>query len=116
MQAEEIMSEWIDLKNSDPTIHYDQEYDSAARITIEKTRWNFLRRRPKFELTCGLYGRMVHTRYFSTISEAKAEAELMKLELARIAEFVIAAGGAVNSPERELVHKELWQFVERFPT
>jgi hypothetical protein len=56
----------------------DEEHDLGARITLER-----------FEggggaITCGIYGWMVHTRFFDTEADPRAEVELMKIDLGRI--------------------------------
>ena len=57
------------------SIVLDEEHDEGARITVEEggyTPWS---------ITCGIYGWMVHTRFFAERSQAMAEVEPMKRAL-----------------------------------
>jgi hypothetical protein len=87
----------------------DEEHDDGARITLEKCD------RPPAAITCGIYGFMLHTRYFSSVAEAQPEYEEMKLELGRILKNF-----ADESVDAEQANHNLFaaveQFVERFPT
>lgn len=55
----------------------DEMHPDGARITLERTA-------TRFAITCGVYGWMVHTRFFATESEAVAAYEEMKPALAEI--------------------------------
>jgi hypothetical protein len=59
----------------------DEEHSVGARITIE--RGGSL---APFAITCGVYGWMVHTRFFSTEAEARSEYDKMKASLSEILE------------------------------
>ena len=70
----------------------DEESDAGARITLEAIprpwlAWLSGRRRPAFAITCGVYGLMLHTRFFGSEREAKTEYERMKPRLEAIAEL-----------------------------
>jgi hypothetical protein len=56
----------------------DDEHSLGARITLERDGAI-----APFSITCGLYGWMVHTRFFSTQQEAEAEYEQMQDGLSR---------------------------------
>ncbi len=75
----------------------DEEYPSGARITLERDGTI-----APFSITCGIYGTLVHTRFFSRQDEARAEFAAMKVELARLADDGVDAAA-------------LERFVERFP-
>src|SRR5438046_593356 len=66
----------------------DEEYAESARITLEQPEPRKPFRQPviRYAITCGLYGWMVHTRFFGTEEDATRAYEAMKLELARISE------------------------------
>lgn len=68
------MSDWYPFKNGEsiePTgsesgrILRDEEHSDGARVTLEQVRDD------RWTITCGIYGWMVHTRFF--LSEASAE-------------------------------------------
>jgi len=58
------------------TILRDEEHPQEARITLEANGRN-----TPFAITCGIYGCMLHTRFFSKESEALAQYEQMKSAL-----------------------------------
>jgi hypothetical protein len=57
----------------------DEECDPGARITLERDADV-----APFAITCGIYGWMVHTRFFETEDEASAEYDKMKESLFEI--------------------------------
>ena len=58
----------------------DEEHIEGARITLERSATKKLLRRPvvQFAITCGIYGWMVHTRFFSSEEKAVREYDRMK--------------------------------------
>jgi hypothetical protein len=56
------------------TITRDEERLRGARITLERTTPT-----APFAITCGVYGWMVHTRFFSIEADAIVQFEAMKL-------------------------------------
>ena len=56
----------------------DEEHGLGARIALERDK-SF----SSFSITCGIYGSMVHTRYFGHLDEAKSAYEAMKPALIR---------------------------------
>jgi hypothetical protein len=60
----------------------DEEYVEGARITLERDGYT------PFAITCGIYGWMVHTCFFSTEQEANEAFESMKAELERIIDLI----------------------------
>ena len=71
-----------------------------------------------FAITCGVYGWMVHTRFFSDEAEAQSEFEKMKEALAQILEFEDSGRGRDEEDNTELVHAlsaRISEFVDRFP-
>ena len=61
----------------------DEELLGAARITAERGG-----RTAPFAITCGIYGWMVHTRFFGSDVEALSEYEKMKEALAAVVESI----------------------------
>jgi hypothetical protein len=59
----------------------DEEHSLGARITLERAA-----RIAPFAITCGIYGWMMHTRFFATDAEADAQYDLMKTSLAELLE------------------------------
>jgi hypothetical protein len=57
----------------------DEEHPQEARITLERGG-----RAAPFAVTCGIYGCMLHTRFFSLEAEATAQYEEMKAALAAL--------------------------------
>ncbi len=88
----------------------DDDYVDAARITLERDGTV-----APFAITCGIYGWMFHTRFFSDQDDADTEYERMKLALAAI----VAIIPNVNDPEIRQRMAEVTDaiglFVQRFP-
>jgi hypothetical protein len=57
----------------------DEEHPQEARITFERDT-----RIAPFAITCGIYGCMMHTRFFSLESEATAQYDSMKIALSEL--------------------------------
>jgi hypothetical protein len=99
------------LGSESGTIVRDEEHEGGARITLERNGHS-----APFAITCGIYGWMVHTRFFGTESEAQTEFERMRTDLSRIiGEIPLAADSAVDSKSLA-VSESLSEFVRRFPT
>jgi hypothetical protein len=80
------MSTWYPFENGatlgqkgseEGIILRDEEHPQEARITLERNT-----RTAPFAITCGIYGCMMHTRFFSLESEATLQYEDMKIALA----------------------------------
>ena len=89
------------------TIICDEEHPDGARITLERDGF------APFAITCGIYGWMVHTRFFSNQPEAQQAYDEMKIELDKVL-------GLIPSPEdfEEKSHvaiDAIGRFIERFP-
>lgn len=87
----------------------DEEHRSGARITLEEDS-SF----SPFSITCGIYGWMFHTRFFSAESEAGEEFERMKTALDEILESIPTADEA-DEDALAAIAEEISDFVERFP-
>ena len=63
------------------TIIRDEEHSLGARITLERAAGI-----APFAITCGIYGWMMHTRFFSSEVEAETQYDLMKDSLSALLE------------------------------
>jgi hypothetical protein len=85
----------------------DDEYDAAARITLERATSV-----APFAITCGVYGRLMHTRYFSAEAEARSEYAAMKAALAEIVDGFDSDDPQQSDRARQAVER----FTDQFPT
>src|ERR1700730_4105869 len=67
------------LGSENGIITRDAEHIDGARITLERDGGI-----AQFSITCGIYGWMVHTRYFSNEAEAQQEFDKMQVSLDEI--------------------------------
>jgi len=84
----------------------DEEHVQGARITLEKNAAI-----APFAITCGIYGWMVHTRFFATEVEARAEYDKMKASLSEIVERF----SDPTYDDRRATEKAMEAFVETYP-
>jgi len=87
----------------------DEEYRGEARITLERGGF------APFSITCGVYGWMVHTRFFSTLPEAEREYAAMQPELAAIVEMIPLTSDPDVDAKMDAVSDAIGRFVDRFP-
>ncbi len=87
----------------------DEEHQSGARMTLEEDG-SFA----PFSITCGIYGWMFHTRYFSEEAEAAEEFELMKNDLDEILESFSSEDDA-DEDTLNAISEEISEFVEKYP-
>jgi len=92
------------------TIIRDEEYGDDARITLEKGGSI-----APFAITCGVYGWMVHTRFFSTDFDAQKEFEKMKGEIAGIVDAIPQATDPDEEAKSQIVEEGIERFMELFP-
>lgn len=102
----ETNSSWQDItwSNTGPEKYQvlrDEEHARGARITLEKCN-----ERKAFVITCGIYGWMVHTRFFTREAMALQSYKAMKSELSRILSSFQSDDEIIVSVKR---------FIERFP-
>jgi hypothetical protein len=88
----------------------DEEHGDGARITLERDGHT-----APLAITCGIYGWMVHTRFFDTESEAQSEFESMRAELSRIISTIPLAADPKADFKSRAVSESLSDFVRRFP-
>jgi hypothetical protein len=87
----------------------DEEHDFGARITVERDGHS------PFAITCGIYGWMVHTRFFSSEAEADDEYSRMKVDLDGILNLIPDTTDPELEAKEDAVVKAIKDFVERFP-
>jgi hypothetical protein len=87
----------------------DDEHSDGARITLERGG------RTPFAITCGVYGWMVHTRFFAEEAEARRAFDEMK----RALDAIVRSITSNDDPDRDVAIKAATrmvnEFVERFP-
>ena len=84
----------------------DEEHVQGARITLEKNTSI-----APFAITCGIYGWMVHSRFFATEGEAVAEYDKMRASLSEIVERF----SDPNYDDRRATQEAVEAFVETYP-
>jgi hypothetical protein len=88
----------------------DEEHGDGARITLERDG-----QIAPFSITCGIYGWMVHTRFFGTESQAQSEFENMKSGLSKIVDAIPLAADPELGSKADAVVDSISEFVRRFP-
>jgi hypothetical protein len=86
----------------------DEEHALGARITLERDGGI-----APYAITCGIYGHMMHTRFFGSEDEAKPQYEAMKGALAGLLEAADAT--AEIDGGRQVLLDGIRKFVETFP-
>ena len=87
----------------------DDEYQSMARMTLEADC-----QRVPYAVTCGIYGWMVHTKFFKGLEEARVQMEHMKSKLASIVDSIPLEDEASDEDDRR-INMEIAEFVSQFP-
>lgn len=90
------------------TIVRDEEHGDGARITLERDGYT------PFAITCGIYGWMFHTCFFSIEEEARQAFGAMKQELARILALIPAAADPEAEKKVSTVEDAIRAFVDAF--
>ena len=93
--------------SEDGTILRDELNPDGARITLERTG-------SRFAITCGVYGWMMHTRFFANESDAVVAYEEMKPAVVEILSRLPDDDDAMEAAVGQ-VAAVLNEFVERFP-
>ncbi len=86
----------------------DEEHDLGARISLERDA-----RVAPFAITCGIYGWMLHTRFFDSEAEAEAQYEQMKSAIGALLEAAEQTAGVDGG--WKVLMDGVSEFVERFP-
>lgn len=86
------------------TIILDDEHPDGARVTIERGGTI-----APFSITCGVYGWMAHTRFFSSESEARQACIEMKEALVQL------MGKLEDAADERAAGECCAEFIRRFP-
>ena len=86
----------------------DEEHSLGARITLERATSV-----APFAITCGIYGWMMHTRYFSSETETESQYDLMKNSLSELLEA--AEQTAEIDGGRQVLMDGVEKFVGEYP-
>jgi|SRR5271154_1540433 len=89
----------------------DEEYRGSCRITLERDASS----RIAAAITCGIYGWMMHTRFFSNLDTARQAYDAMKIDLAELVDQIPLE----NDPDGRRQFPEIFDaikaFVEQYP-
>lgn len=88
----------------------DDEHEQGARITLEREA-----RHAPFVITCGVYGWMLHTRFFGSEAEAVGDYCAMMDGLSLIVEMIPFADDPDVDAKRRVLIGAINDFVSRFP-
>ena len=109
------MSNWYFFKNGESIgqtgsesgrILRDDEHVDGARVTLEQVRNN------RFTITCGIYGWMMHTRFFDSEANGQIGFEETKDELDKIIALIPTEDEA-NDENIRAAENAVSDFVER---
>lgn len=92
------------------TILADDEHELGARITLERDG-----RTAPFAITCGIYGWMMHMRFFATEADARLAHDAMRQALGEIMLTIPLDGDPDRDARMTEVTRRIVEFVERFP-
>ena len=92
------------------TIVVDEEHALGARITLEQDGVI-----APFAITCGIYGWIVHTRFFASRDDARHAYEAMKPELGTILEAIPLKSDPEVDDKSARISDAISDFVTRFP-
>jgi hypothetical protein len=92
-------------------VEIDEEHEQGARITLERNARN-----APYAITCGIYGWMLHTRFFGDRETARRDYEAMKAGLAQILSLIPLESDPDLKRKTSSVIEAIGNFVERFPT
>ncbi len=86
----------------------DEEHSYGMRITLEENAPS-----APFAITCGIYGNMVHTRFFADREIARSEYEAMKIALVNMIQVYFEIQDAETANKEFNARQD--QFFARFP-
>jgi hypothetical protein len=86
----------------------DEEHSLGARITLERAASV-----APFAITCGIYGWMMHTRFFSSEADAESQYDLMKNSLSVLLEA--AEQTADTDGGRQVLLDGVEEFIGSYP-
>ncbi len=87
----------------------DDEHDLGARITFERSEGG------GGAITCGIYSWMMHTRYFTSESEAREAFEAMKTDLDAILQRIPLKSDLDLESKMSASCDEMSAFVDKYP-
>jgi hypothetical protein len=87
----------------------DDEHPFGARITLEREGYT-----APFTITCGIYGWMMHTRFFGTQQDADNQFERMKYGLAEILDIIPLETDPNVDEKMETVSDAISKFVQQY--
>jgi hypothetical protein len=88
----------------------DDEHGDGARITLERDAGV-----APFAITCGIYGWMMHTRWFGDEAQARRDYDAMKHALGAIANAIPLKSDPDADARMGAVTRAIGEFVDRFP-
>ncbi len=92
------------------TVLRDEEHADGARITLERGA-----KVAPFAITCGIYGWMLHTRWFSDAAVAQRDYDAMKMALGEIVQAVPFDDDPDRDAKMKAASRRIGEFVARFP-
>ena len=98
------------LGSENGTIVCDEEHIDGARITLERDGGT-----APFSITCGIYGWMVHTPFFSNEAEAQQEFDKMQVSLDQILRRIPLLEEPDLDAKMEAAKRAISTFVEQYP-
>ncbi len=108
-------TDWYSLLTDPPergteggVIILDDEHGLGARITMERAGSGGA-------ITCGIYGWMVHTRFFDTEGEAREAFDAMKIDLAGILQRIPLKSDPDVDRKTSASGEEMSAFVDKYP-
>ncbi len=114
------VDDWIDFDNGSTvgqpgsehgTTVQDQEHPNGARNTLERDA-----RIAPFAITCGIYGWMVHTRFFRDHPHALREYQQMKVAITAILSRISSSvGDGDNRDQMSQISDAIEAFVKMYP-
>jgi hypothetical protein len=87
----------------------DEKHVDGARITLERDGYT------PFAITCGIYGWMMHTRFFANEENARRAYEEMKLALDSIIQSIPLESDPDCDAKMKTTARMINEFVERYP-
>ena len=94
----------------DGIILRDDEHPVGARITLERDG-----RIAPFAITCGIYGWLLHTRFFGSQQDAERDYLLMRAALESILHLALAGADENADGSMTQMADAIAAFVERYP-
>ena len=92
------------------TIIRDDELQHSARITLERDT-----QIAPFAITCGVYGWMVHTRFFRSDADANRQYEEVRIALGDVCSTIPDAASIDDELQKGRVSFAIENFVKTYP-